>query len=137
MKRPRVVLADDNKAILECVRELLSSDFDVVSTAHDGQQVLEVIVALQPEAVVLDISMPRLSGLDVARRLSALAAPPQIVFLTVHEGADFLAAAREVGASGYVFKRNAGSELIRVLKQALCGNWAFPERNDEPTAVSD
>ncbi len=137
MKRPRVVLADDNKAILEYIRELLSSDFDVVATAHDGQQVLEAIVALQPEAVVLDISMPRLSGLEVAKRLSALADPPQIVFLTVHEGADFLTAAREVGASGYVFKRKAGSDLIRVLKQTLCGNGAFPERNDEPTAVSD
>ena len=137
VKRPRVVLADDNKAILESVRELLASDFDVVATAEDGQQAFDATVALQPDAVVLDISMPCLSGLEVARRLSVLANRPKIVFLTVHESADFLAAAREAGASGYVFKHNAGGDLIPVLKRTLCGHRAFPERNGEPTAVSE
>jgi DNA-binding NarL/FixJ family response regulator len=127
VKRPRVVLADDNKAILESVRRLLISDFDVVATVHDGRQAFDAVMALRPEAVVLDISMPCSSGLDVAKRLSALPDPPRIVFLTVHEGADFLAAAREAGASGYVVKRNAGRDLIHVLKQTLCGHRAFPE----------
>ncbi len=136
-KRPRVVLADDNKAILKSVRELLASDFDVVATAQDGQQAFDAIVAFRPEAVVLDISMPCASGLEVAKRLSALTDPPRIVFLSVHEGADFLAAAREAGASGYVFKRNAGSDLIRVLKQALCGHRAFPGLSDEPKTFPD
>ena len=131
MKRPRVVLADDNKAILESVRELLISDFDVVATVQDGRQAFDAVMALRPEAVVLDISMPVLGGLDVAKRLSALPDPPRIVFLTVHEGADYLAAAREAGASGYVVKRNAGRDLIHALKQTLCGHRAFPELNYE------
>ena len=137
VKRPRVVLADDNQAILESVSQLIASDFDVIATVSDGQSVLDAIEALRPEAVVLDISMPRLSGLEVARRLSALTDPPRIVFLTVHEGGEFLAAAREAGASGYVFKRNAGSDLSRVLKQTLRGEMAFPELRDEPNPVSD
>jgi len=137
VKRPRIVLADDNQAILESVRQLVVADFDVVATVSDGQAAFDAIRALQPEAVVLDISMPRLSGFELARRLSALTDPPRIVFLTVHEGGEFLAAAREAGASGYVFKRNAGTDLIRVLKQTLRGELAFPELRDEPNPVSD
>jgi DNA-binding NarL/FixJ family response regulator len=137
VKRPRVVLADDNKAILESVRRLLISDFDVVATVHDGRQAFDAVMALRPEAVVLDISMPCSSGLDVAKRLSALPDPPRIVFLTVHEGADYLAAALEAGASGYVVKRNAGRDLIHVLKQTLRGDRAFPELNYEGTHASD
>lgn len=137
LKRPRVVLADDNQAILESVRQLLASDFDVIAIVSDGQAAFDAVVTLRPEAVVLDISMPRGSGLEVARRLSALTDPPRIVFLTVHEGDDFQAAAREAGASGYVFKRNAGSDLIRVLKQTLCGHRGFPEASAEATPVPD
>lgn len=131
------MLADDNQAILESVMQLLASDFDVIARVSDGQAAFDAVVTLRPEAVVLDISMPRGSGLEVARRLSALSDPPRIVFLTVHEGDDFQAAAREAGALGYVFKRNAGSDLIRVLKQALCGHRAFPEASDEATPVPD
>ena len=132
MTRPRVVLPDDSQVILERVSQLLASDFDVVATVSDGQATYDAVVALRPEAVVLDISMPLSTGLDVARRLCALTDPPRIVFLTVHEGPEFLAAAQEAGALGYVLKRNAGSDLIRTLKQTLCGQPAFPERSDEP-----
>jgi DNA-binding NarL/FixJ family response regulator len=135
--RPRVVLADDNQAILENVSQLLVSDFDVVATVTDGQAAFDAIVTLRPDAVVLDISMPRASGLEVARRLSALPDPPRIVFLTVHQSGEFLAAARDAGASGYVFKRNAGSDLIRVLQQTLSGRQAFPEPSDDPQTVLD
>ena len=137
LKRPRVVLADDNQAILKSVSQLLATNFDVVATVSDGQAAFDAVVTLRPEAVVLDISMPRGSGLEVAKRLSALTDPPRIVFLTVHEGSDFLAAAQEAGASGYVLKRNACSDLIRVLKQTLCGHRVFPEPSDEFTSVPD
>ena len=132
MIRPRVVLADDNQSILESVSQVLVSDFDVVATVADGQAAFDAVVRLRPEAVVLDISMPGLSGLEVGKRLSALPDPPRIVFLTVHQSGEFLAAAREAGASGYVFKRNAGTDLVRVLKQVLSGDYVFPESSDDP-----
>jgi DNA-binding NarL/FixJ family response regulator len=135
--RPRVVLADDNQAIRDCVRELLASDFDVVATASDGEEAFDAVVSLGPDAVVLDISMPRVTGLEVAKRLSALPDPPRIVFLTVHEGGEFMAAARQAGASGYVFKRNAFSDLIPALKQTLSGHQVFPDLSNEPEIVSD
>jgi DNA-binding NarL/FixJ family response regulator len=136
-KRPRVLLADDNRVILETVRRLLVEEFDVVATVSDGQAAFDSVVALRPDVVVLDISMPLVNGLDVARRLSALAAPPRIVFLTVHEGREFLAAAEEAGASGYVLKHNAGSDLILALKRTLSGQRAFPELSDEAETVPD
>ena len=89
MGAPRVVLADDNKALLDSVRELLAEEFDVVATAGDGQAAFEAARALRPEAVVLDISMPIAGGLEVARWLSALPDPPQIVILSVHEAGSF------------------------------------------------
>jgi len=135
--RPRVVLADDNQAILKSVSQLLVSDFEVVATVSDGQAAFDAVVALRPQAIVLDISMRGSSGLEAATRLSALTDPPRIVFLTVHESRDFVAAARQAGASGYVFKRNAGSDLVRVLKQVLSGRLVFPELSDEEKLVPD
>jgi DNA-binding NarL/FixJ family response regulator len=137
MAAPRVVLADDNKALLDSVRELLAEEFDVVATAADGQAAFEAARAHRPEAVVLDISMPIAGGLEVARRLSALPDPPQIVILSVHEGREFLDAARDAGASGYVFKRNASTDLIRVLRESLAGGRAFPDLAGEPQPVPD
>ena len=137
MDRPRVVLADDNKALLESVWRLLDPEFDVVATAADGQAAFDAVKATQPDAIVLDISMPIAGGFEVAARLSALPNPPRIVFLSVHESREFLDAARDAGASGYVFKRNACRDLIRVLRQALAGGRGFPERADEPETVAE
>ena len=137
MGAPRVVLADDNKALLDSVRELLAEEFDVVATAADGQAAFEAARALRPEAVVLDISMPILGGLEVARRLSALPDRPQIVILSVHEGPEFLDAARDAGASGYVFKRSACVDLIRVLRESLAGRRAFPDLTGEREPLPD
>jgi DNA-binding NarL/FixJ family response regulator len=137
VKRPRVVLADDKLAILESAKQLLASDFDVVATVSDGQAAFDAAVDLQPDAMVLDISMPRLSGLEVAKRLARLPHPPRIVFLSVHESRDIVEAASDTGASGYVFKRNAGRDLIATLKQALSGHRTFPEASDEPKPSPD
>src|SRR5262245_62083204 len=108
MSRPRVLLADDHAAMLECAIRLVAGEFDVVSAVSDGRAALEAAVALQPDVVVFDISMPMMSGLEAAARLSESEHPPRIVFLTVHEDAAFVEAAREAGAAGYVVKRHSG-----------------------------
>lgn len=131
MDLPRVVVADDNKALRESVIRLLDREFEVVATAADGQAAFEAVRAKRPDAIVLDISMPIAGGLEVAARLSDLPNPPRIVFLSVHESEEFLDAARDAGASGYVFKRNACRDLISVLRLALAGEPAFPELADE------
>jgi DNA-binding NarL/FixJ family response regulator len=121
MNRPRLVLADDHQAILERVSLELAHDFEIVAKVVDGQAALDAIVELKPDAVVLDISMPGLSGLEVARRLGDLPDRPRIVFLTVNEDPDFRDAAEGVGASGYVLKRNLCTDLAGALRDALHG----------------
>jgi DNA-binding NarL/FixJ family response regulator len=119
MDRPRVLLADDHQAILDRVSHQLADEFEIVATLLDGQAALDATLVLKPDALVLDISMPRMSGLEVAKRLSALPNPPRIVFLTVHEDPDFMDAAEGVGAAGYVLKRNLLTQLAGALRYAL------------------
>jgi CheY-like chemotaxis protein len=119
MDRPRILLADDHPAMLDRVSHQLNGEFEIVATVLDGQAALDAILVQKPDAVVLDISMPRVSGLEVAKRLSAMANPPVVVFLSVYEDPDFIAAAKGAGASGYVIKRNVRSHLVPALKRAL------------------
>ena len=119
MPRPRVLLADDHQAILDCVCKRLGEEFDVIATVVDGQAAFDATLLLKPDVLVLDISMPCMSGFEVAKRLSHLPSPPPIVFLTAHEDPDFMDAANRVGASGYVLKRNLLTQLSVALRRAL------------------
>jgi DNA-binding NarL/FixJ family response regulator len=133
MARARVLLADDHQAILEFVTRLLTPDFEIVGTVGDGQAALDGVAALRPDALVLDISMPSMCGIDVARRLLQRPNAPRIVFLTMHRDRDFIAAAERSGASGYVIKQNVGVDLVPALKVAIAGGRTFPELPDEPS----
>jgi DNA-binding NarL/FixJ family response regulator len=119
MDRPRVLLADDHQGILDRVCHQLVHEFEIVATVLNGQAALDAILVLRPDAVVLDISMPGMSGLEVASRLLGVPDPPRIVFLTVHEDQDFMDAAKRAGASGYVLKRNLCTHLAAALRHAL------------------
>lgn len=118
---PRLVLADDHVLLLDAFERLLEDEYTIVATASDGQSLVERALELQPDAIVTDVTMPRLSGLDAARQV--LAAQPQIriVFLTVHEDASIAAEAFRIGGAGYLLKRSAASELKTALATALSG----------------
>jgi DNA-binding NarL/FixJ family response regulator len=118
---PRLVLADDHVLLLDAFERLLEDGYTIVATASDGQSLVERALELQPDAIVTDVTMPRLSGLDAARQI--LAAQPQvrIVFLTVHEDASIAAEAFRIGGAGYLLKRSAASELKTALATALSG----------------
>jgi DNA-binding NarL/FixJ family response regulator len=136
MTRPRILIADDHPALLERVGALLAAEFEVVAAVGDGQAALDGAVILRPDAVVLDMSMPGLSGLQVADRLAALPVPPRIVFLSIHEDAAFVGAAQGAGASGYVLKRNIVTDLMPAIHQALagrvCAASVLPAKGDRP-----
>ncbi len=120
--RMRLVIADDNAAILETVTRLLAPDFDIIATADTGSTALEAITRLRPDCAVLDISMNDFSGIEVAKRLKASGSNSKIVFLTVHEDSDFVEEAVAVGAIGYVVKSRLASDLQPALKCALAGD---------------
>jgi DNA-binding NarL/FixJ family response regulator len=119
---PRLVLADDHVLLLEAFERLLEDEFTIVATASDGPSLVARSLELQPAAIVTDVTMPRLSGLDAARQILAAHPETRIVFLTVHEDASIAAEAFRIGGAGYLLKRSAGSELKTALASALSGN---------------
>jgi len=121
MDRPRVLVADDLATVLTAVSALLRDSFDVVSVASDGRAALEQTLKLQPDVVVLDISMPCLSGIEVARELKKHGNQAKIVFLTVHEDSDILATCLSAGGLAYVLKVLMDSDLIPAINEALEG----------------
>jgi DNA-binding NarL/FixJ family response regulator len=119
--RIRLVLADDNPAVLGRATGVLGSEFDVVGTAADGQSALDLARRLEPEVLILDISMPALGGIEVAEQLRQEGSPAHMVFLTIHEDPDYAYAAFAAGGLGYVLKARMASDLDRAIRLALAG----------------
>lgn len=117
--RRTVLLADDNPAILEHVAHLLEPEFEIVGAVLDGESALRAYEQIKPDILVLDISMGDLSGLDVARRILQLGYQSRIVFLTVHEEAEFVCAALGAGGSAYVVKSRLTPDLLDALHASL------------------
>lgn len=120
-RRATVLLADDNPEILQHAAHVLESEFEVIAAVADGESVLRDFERIKPDIVVLDISMGRFSGLDVARSLLQTGHQACIVFLTVHEEAELICAAFGVGAAGYVVKSRLNSDLLDALHASLAG----------------
>jgi DNA-binding NarL/FixJ family response regulator len=117
----RVLLVDDSEAILERVRAALTPACDVVGAVTDGLSALTAAAALRPDVIVLDISMPGISGLQVASTLRAQGSTAAIVFLTVHADAQFIEAAMQSGGTGYVVKQRLCTDLLHAVEEARAG----------------
>jgi DNA-binding NarL/FixJ family response regulator len=121
MKRPRVLLADDHRLLREAFAQILEPRCEVVGAVADGRALLAAAKELRPEVVVLDIGMPLLNGLDAARQLKRLMPSVKVIFLTVSEDPDLAAEAFRVGASGFLLKNSAASELFQAIQEVLLG----------------
>lgn len=121
MAKIRVVLADDHTAVLAKVRGLLGEEFEVVDEVEDGNQAVDAVLILDPDVLVIDISMPVLDGLQAAARLQKADCRAKIIFLTIHEDHDFVTAALSAGASGYVTKTRLSTDLVPAIRAALLG----------------
>jgi DNA-binding NarL/FixJ family response regulator len=119
MKLPRVLIADDHTILAEAFRKLLEPQCDVVGTVGDGRALLAAAAALKPDVVVVDIGMPLLNGLDAAGQLKQLLPDIRIIFLTMNEDPQLAVEAISAGASGYLVKKSAASELFRAIQEAL------------------
>jgi DNA-binding NarL/FixJ family response regulator len=112
---PALLLADDNPALLTTLVEMLQAKYRITAALPNGTSVLNQISALRPDIAILDISLRDLTGFDVALRLRDSGCTAKIIFLTVHEDIEFVSAAFEIGASGYVFKSRATEDLIKAI----------------------
>jgi DNA-binding NarL/FixJ family response regulator len=121
MTRPRVIVADDLYPVLTTVAAMLQESFDVVSTVSDGRAALEATLKLEPDLLVLDISMPAMTGIEVAHELKKRGNKTKIVFLTVHEDTDILMTCQAAGGLGYVSKVLMDADLIVAMNAVLSG----------------
>ena len=126
MARARILVADDHEEVRNKVVQLLKRQFDVLGAVCDGPEFLEAVDELKPDLCVLDISMPKMSGIEVAYRIKQSHSQTKIVFLTLHDDFDFRAAALETGAEGYVTKARMGGDLIFAVKEVLAGRRFCP-----------
>ena len=121
MKKPRVLMADDHSMILAGLRKLVEGECEVVGTVEDGRALVEAAQKLRPDLILLDISMPLLNGLEATRQLTKLVPESKVIILTMHASPTYATEAFQAGASGYLLKRSAASELNQAIQSVLQG----------------
>jgi DNA-binding NarL/FixJ family response regulator len=126
--RARVLLADDHVLLLEAFRRMLEPAVEVVGAVKDGAALVEQALALEPDLVVADVSMPRMNGLEAARRLRGELPRTRVVFLTVNEDPQMAAEAFALGASGYLLKSSTATELQEAIRAVLAGRRYLSQR---------
>jgi len=120
-RRPRVLLADDHLLVAEALKTLLAPEFDLVGVVEDGRALVEAARTLRPDVIVADITMPHLNGIDALIQLRQSGNQVPVVFLTMHRDVSFARRALDAGASGFVLKHSAPTELVSAILAALDG----------------
>jgi DNA-binding NarL/FixJ family response regulator len=123
MKKPRVFLADDHTFVLEGFKKLLEEHCELVGAVEDGRALVDAVVGLQPQVVILDISMPRLNGIEAAKKLKKLLPEVKLIFVTMHTETVYVNEAFRAGASGYLLKQSAATELAQAVQSVMNGNF--------------
>jgi len=121
VSKPTVFLADDHTMFVDALRTMLDGKYQVVGVASDGREVLSSVPTVNPDVVVLDMSMPRLNGLDTARQLRRLHPRAKLIMVTVDDDPDLAAEALDSGISAYLLKTSAGTELVNAITVVLKG----------------
>jgi DNA-binding NarL/FixJ family response regulator len=122
MNRIRLILADDHTMFAEGLKSLLDEEFELLGTVGNGQDLVDMTRRLDPEVIIVDISMPVLSGFDAIRKIKENGNHAKVIFLTMHDDDTLVEEAFRCGASGYVLKQAAGEELVEAIKQVAQGN---------------
>ena len=123
MHRIRILLAEDHKVVREGTRRLLESqeDFEVVGEASDGVEAIELAKKYKPEIIIMDVSMPRLNGIEATKQIKAIYPNMVVLVLTGYDDDEYVFALLEAGAAGYLLKESSGQELIDAIRQVMAG----------------
>jgi DNA-binding NarL/FixJ family response regulator len=121
MKAWTVLLADDHRVVAEGLRKILEPEFQVVGAVEDGRILLERATVDCPDAILIDISMPLLNGIDAVRRLRAAGCRSKLVILTMHGDPEFASEALDAGADGYILKSCGAEEMLTALREIMLG----------------
>jgi DNA-binding NarL/FixJ family response regulator len=120
--RPRVLIADDHILVADALERLLIADFDVVAKVYDGRSLIRNAQSLRPDAILVDIGMPLLNGLNAAERIKRITPKAKIIYVTINRDPEVIAESLRRGADGYVLKTSAASELVNAIRSALRGD---------------
>jgi DNA-binding NarL/FixJ family response regulator len=128
-----VLLADDHAIVRDGLKTLLEvqADLRVVGTAANGRDAVAAAAQLEPDVVVMDISMPDMNGIEAARRIRAAREQTRVVMLSMHGNAEHVYRALEAGATGYLLKESAGSELVTAIRAVHAGRRYLTEKVNE------
>jgi DNA-binding NarL/FixJ family response regulator len=120
----RILVVEDFLSYRQTICSILSShpDFHVIGEVSDGLEAVQKAVELKPDLILLDIGLPSLNGIEVARQVRKLAPESRIIFLTQESSADIVQEALRLGARGYIFKGKAGNDVLPAMKAVLLGN---------------
>ena len=140
MKKARIILADDHTLMLDALNNLLTAEYEVVGLFQDGKTLVEQAVDLAPDIVVLDISMPLMNGLLAGELLKRAMPRVKLIYMTMYLDSDLAVEAFQLGASAYLLKTSAGSELLHAIRAVLAGGTyvtpLLPGEFEPPTARS-
>jgi DNA-binding NarL/FixJ family response regulator len=127
MSRLRILLADDHTIVRQGLVSILKAveDFEVVAEAADGNEAVDKALQTRPDVVVLDVTMPRLNGLEAARRIRKALPDSRILVLTMHDDQEYVLKMVRAGASGYLVKDGAASELVTAIRALRAGQGYF------------
>src|SRR5438093_8228950 len=119
--RPKIIIADDHTLVAEACKKLLESEYDVVATVGDGRSLIRIATTLRPHVIIVDVGMPLLNGLDAGQQAKEILRSVKLVYLTMNHDADLAAEAFRRGASAYLLKTCAASELTVAVREVLKG----------------
>jgi DNA-binding NarL/FixJ family response regulator len=122
VSKVRIVLADDHREMVSIVRSTLGDDFEIVAAVEDGRTALDAVLALDPDVLITDISMPVMDGLQLAGQVKKSHCRTKVIVLSMHQDSYFVAAALSLGVSAYVTKTLMSSDLVFAIEDALKGN---------------
>jgi DNA-binding NarL/FixJ family response regulator len=122
LSKARILLADDHPRFPEMAEHFLEPEFEIIGKVVNGQALFDETIRLEPDVVVMDISMPVLNGIEAADKLKESGSKSRIVFLTVHTDSDFVRRCLSAGAFGYVVKSRIATELVPAVREALAGH---------------
>ncbi len=123
LKSIRIAIVEDHQLVLDGIKKIVEDDFEIVGTALDGREAVQLAIAQKPDVFLIDISLPGLNGLDAARQIKSESPDTKVIFVTVHAHLAYAKEAFEVGATGYVVKQAASSELLTAIRRAADGGF--------------
>lgn len=123
----RILLADDHEVVRQGLRTILRArpDWEIVGEAENGQEAIDAVQQLKPDVIILDITMPMMSGLEATQAIAKLKTNTRILIFTMHDSKSLVKAVKKAGASGYVLKSRAARDLVNAVRTILGGGSFF------------